>query len=305
MKVISYYKTDKPDNMSMGGFGYWEQVVAKELMALVGDVILVSRIGPSNSHDVREYDVIDGHFDIAYCELFDIPKKRPADFVFSIISDYIRMESELENWLDKTRPNVLFTCQYFRTDLANLCDKYNCECYIFPWFVNSRPEYINKKVLAGFMTGVIGVCYPQRTIISRHLESLGRDDTIVSMSSNHRDYPFDVATYRHHLSTTRFSFSGGIYDFQVPPKYYEICNHGAVLVSCPMTVMEILGFVDGETYVALNRLEDLADLLNSTDSDGKYETIALAGQRMVRKRHTIENRADTIVDLYNKIILSV
>lgn len=122
MKTLSCYKVlpagSVQGGVGQGGGNYWtdavgvklQQCIARELDA---ELTLSARPHGKDSFDCRDYDVPPGHFNAAYVQLFDVPKKRPADFVWSIISDYIGSYVDyLEKWLAAVKPNLLISFQY-------------------------------------------------------------------------------------------------------------------------------------------------------------------------------------------------
>lgn len=303
MKVVSYYKylTDIANvgRTGAGGGNYWQDVIGILLQKMLGDAILVGRPHGRDSRDIATYPVLDDSCDIAYCQVFDIPWPRPsASFVYSIISDYIRLEPELEDWLQRASPDVLFSTQYYKQDLIDLCNKYGCKCIFLPWFNVEKKSYIADKSITAMSTGAVGGNYPLRTNICRYLRSLNRSDILVKTTNTQLKYALSNEEYERSLSHTKYYISGGIYDFQIPPKYFEVCNYGACLVSFDMPMMRKCGFVDGETYIKLNKLEDIEEIIASD----RWKEIAPAGQKMVQERHMIEMRVKQILEVYDECL---
>lgn len=311
LKMISYFKQLQEDNqiaggLGQGGGGYWQEQVGVRLQeeiakSLGADLKLSGRPHGFDSFDRRDYDVVPGHFDIAYCQLFEVPRARPAEWIYSIISDYISMEVVLEDFLTRTKPNVIISFQYpleppeGRPDLVKQCANHNCEVVFLPWFnsENARPWNPDKDVTA-MCTGKIGGTYPMRDKIYKYLGGLDRKDVILSGNPHGSTFRLGGDEYRIALSRCRYYITGGIYDIQIPPKYYEVCNYGATLVSPELPMMEEAGFVDGVTYLKLSKVEDIPGILASQE----YHGIGILGQRMVQAQHSIEQRAKDIADLY-------
>ena len=302
MRTISYIRTSPGSACSMGGVTYWRETIGERLMGLLeGDLVLDLHEGGRNRREIVRYPVRKEKADIAYCELFDIPDERPGDFVFGIISDFLGMEEELEYWLGEVHPNVLFALQYWRDDLVELCGRYGCRVVRFPWFVETREPYNPDKTLLVFMSGMIGPAYPARTSMAKVLSSLKNNtpdnsEIVVEMTDSHHAYQLTLDQYRENLRRSRFVASTGVYDIQIPPKHYEICNYGACLISPFIAHMDEVGFVDGETFLAVKNPLHILEHLRA----GEFETIAKAGQRMVQERHTIGVRAATIMEEYRR-----
>jgi len=312
MKIVSYYKQLPPEKQKLGGIGqggglYWQNVVGRKLQIALAEAAaethsyilptLVPRPHGKDSYDCRDYDVIDGDFDIAYCQLFDVPKKRPATWIYSIISDYLNLQVPLEDWLARTKPNVLFSFQYYRQDLIDQCRNHGCRCVFMPWFNETNYTQIHEKTITAMSSGcLLALTYPNRVAIYTYLEMLGRPDIILSGDRRGlNEYRLSNEEYQLSLAQTKYYISGGILDFMAPPKYFEVCNYGACLVSHDMPMMEQSGFIDGKTYIKINKVEDILDIL---DTD-KWRDIGIAGQQMVQKRHTIKKRAEQILWTYN------
>jgi len=296
VRVASYYKYVVVEQEGLGNANYHTDIIGKKLQQLLGEATFVGRMPGADSRDVRQYDILDGDFDINHLQLFDLPHKRPKGFVYTTISDYLRLEPELDRWLNKVRPDVLFPLQHYRQDIINHCERYNCKCVLLPHFLIKKPPYIKEKKITAYMSGAWGMNYPLRTTIARYLKNLNRKDISINMTNDQHNYAFTDKEDHTNLSVSKYVFSGGVYDFQIPPKYFDICNCGACLVSFDMPMMAECGFVDGKTYIKLNSLEDIDQIIAS----GRWREIAPAGQKMVQGRHMIEKRAEQILRVYNE-----
>ena len=302
MKVASYYRylVDGITNVAfegMGGGYYWQDVVGKLLQREIGDATLVGHAAGSNSYDVKMYDTLDHFCNVNYCQLFDFPVVRPYGFVWSWISDYIGNEKLLERWLERVKPNVLFTAQYIREDIFELCKKHGCKCVFLPWFnVKPEPHYQGERKTTALITGAVGQVYPQRTALATYMYKMGRTDVLVRCTSNQSKYPMTKFQYETLVSRSKYYVSGGIFDFQVPPKFYEVCNLGACLVCPKIPMLKECGFVNGKTCIVIDTPNDLPDIFASDD----WKAISLAGQKMVHERHMMLNRAEQIREEYNE-----
>ena len=311
LKMVSYFKQIQADNqiaggLGQGGGGYWQEQVGVRLQEEVAKVLgaeltLSGRPHGFDSFDRRDYRKVDGDFDIAYCQLFEVPWSRPAKWVYSIISDYISMEAVLEDFLVRAKPDVLITFQYpidppaGKPNLREQCERHGCKLVFLPWF-NAENMHIHNpfKDVMAMCTGKIGGTYPMRDKIYKYLEGLNRDDILLSGNPHGSTFRLSDEQYRDALGRCRYYITGGIYDIQIPPKYYEVCNYGATLVSPELPMMEEAGFIDGLTYLKLDNVEEIPDILEST----RYDEIGFIGQEMVQDRHSIERRAKDIAELF-------
>lgn len=311
LKMISYFKQLQEDNqiaggLGQGGGGYWQEQVGVKLQeeiakVLDAELVLSGRPHGHDSFDRRDYDVAAGQFDIAYCQLFEVPRARPAKWIYSIISDYISMEVVLEDFLARTKPNVMISLQYpleppaGRPNLVEQCANHGCKVVFLPWFNAENMRHWNPdKDVTAMCTGKIGGTYPWRDKIYKYLQQMGRSDVILSGNPHGSSFRLSGDEYRDALGRCRYYITGGIYDIQIPPKYYEVCNYGATLVSPELPMMEEAGFVDGVTYLKLDNVEQIPDILDST----RYDEIGFLGQEMVQASHSIGQRAKDIADLY-------
>lgn len=316
MKMISCYKQLSADRLSLGGVGqgggtYWQDIVGIELQqAIAGpeNTILCPRSHGQDSFDRTDYDVphlSESTYDLAYCQLFEVPKHRPAKIVYSIISDYIHLEDVLEDFLTRAKPDFLIAFQYPHQRLDEQCKCHNCKLFRLPWFnaTNFKWNDTLDKTTTAMCTGKMSGSYPMRRAIfdflKRFKEQTGREDILLSIIGGldgTREFLLSYDDYQYMLGHTKYCFSGGIYDYQIPPKYFEICNHGGTLVSPNMPLMSDAGFIDRETYIELTSLEQIPGILESD----AWRTIGPAGQKMVHERHSIMQRAKEILEIYNE-----
>ena len=323
MKLISCYKQLSAEQRALGGVGqggglYWQDAVGIALQqAIAGpeNTFLCPRSHGRDSYDRTDYDVPmlsnpDAHngvvsaYELAYCHLFEVPKHRPAKIVYAIISDYPHLEDILEDFLMRAKPNFLIAFQYPKPNLDEQCERHNCRVFRLPWFnvENFVVDHTHTKSIAAMCTGTMGGTYPQRDAIFQFLNrfkiNTSREDIDLSgVGGSDGKTVFNLCDeeYLFSLRHTRYFFSGGIYDYQIPPKYFEICNHGATLVSPDMPLMKDAGFIDGETYIKLETVDQIPGII---DSDA-WKKIGPAGQKMVHERHSITRRAKEIREIYN------
>lgn len=313
MRIVSYYKSLGPDQQTAGGIGqggglYWQEAVGRLLQMelariLKADGLCYARPHGRDSFDRQDYDVADGDFDIAYCQLFEVPRKRPARWVYSIISDYIGMEALLEDFLTRARPNLLISFQYplvpppGRPNLVTQCEAHNCRVVFLPWFnVSNEPIWLDEKDVAGMCSGKMGGTYPNRDAIYKYLETLGRSDILLSGNPHGSTFRLSDEQYQSALRRCRYYFSGGIYDIQIPPKYYEVLNYGACLVSHELPMMAEVGLVPNETYLRIRSVQEIPAIL---DSD-RWRDIGKRGQRLAHERHNMTARAVQIAEIYRE-----
>lgn len=315
MKMISCYKQLSAEQQALGGVGqggglYWTNAIGILLQqAIAGpeNTILCPRPHGRDSYDRTDYDV--PHlskelFDLAYCQLFEVPKIRPAKILYSIISDYVGLETLLEDFLERAKPDFLIAFQYPHPNLDEQCKRYNCRVIRLPWFnvKNFEVEYTHTRSISAMCSGKMGRTYQMREAMFAYLKNLKetneRDDIVLS-GIGHKDgatkFTLTDEDYQWTLRHTKYYFSGGIYNYQIPPKYFEICNHGATLVSPDMPLMKEAGFIDGETYIKIGSVEQIPSILKSD----AWKTVGPAGQKMVHERHSIKQRAIEILDIVN------
>jgi hypothetical protein len=322
MPNITYYKVLPDDNRTAGGLGqgggvWWTQVAGIALqqeIARLMDVPLVfqPRLHGKDSFDCQDYEAQPGEFEIVYCQLFECPRERPKGWIYTMVSDYIGMDGLLNTFLDRVRPDLVISLQYpleppesladfpqlgKLPNLAAQCEHYGARVEYLPWFNAQNIEtYEADKPLAGMCTGKMSGTYPMRDACWRYLQKLNRSDIVLSGNPTGSTFTLIDEDYHRALATTRYYFSGGIYDLQIPPKYYEVCNYGACLVSPAMPMMEVSGFVAGQTYLPIQSVDEIPMILHSDD----WRDIAPRGQQMVHQRHGLTQRARDIIQLYHQ-----
>lgn len=165
---------------------------------------------------------------------------------------------------------------------------------MLPWFNEvNHPEFNPDKKFVAMCTGKMSGTYPWRDAVYKYLESLNNPKIVLSGNATGSTFKLSDEEYRAALASTKWYFTGGIYDLQIPPKAYEVSNYGAALVVNDMPMLEACGFVHGETCLVIHSLEEIPYLLQS---DGWF-LIAKAGQAMVHERHSIVTRAREIAGL--------
>lgn len=324
MRYLSCYKVLAANDQTNGGVGqgggnYWSDTFGIELQKRIAAelgaaLILQPRLHGQYSYSGGDYDPPEGTADIAYLQPFECPKRRPADFVWTAVSDYIGMDKYLERFLEIAQPNLILSLQYpldpprFQLNLPQLgrlpnlveqCAAHGCRVVYLPWMnACNVAEYNPNKTLAGMCTGKMSGTYPFRDAAWKFLQKLGRPDVVLSGNPTGSTFSLSDEDYRKALANTRYYFSGGIYDLQIAPKFYEVANYGACLVSPPMPMMEASGFIPHETYLPIQSVEEIPAILAN---DVWWREIAPKGQAMVHERHSIEQRARDIANVYREM----
>ena len=297
MKVASYYSII-PDNIKYW-WPFWEWAGRELVTALGGETTLIPciRSDMMQKKVLKEFDSIEGNFDIVYCERFNIPtQKLKADFVYTIIDDYVGNESLVHDFLERLRPNLLCSMLYYKDDLRKFCENLGIKFLYLPWFVIDVPEYVEDRPIRGMMSGCVGAPYPVRGRMYKRFQELNRSDVVLSCSMGYGQYSLTKEEFLKTLNKTRYYFSGGILDFQIPLKFMEACSHGACLVSPDLPMMKSCGFVDGENYVKFEGVEQIEELLDSNS----WQVIGKKGRLLIKEKHTVQVRAKQILEQINE-----
>jgi hypothetical protein len=292
IKIVSYYKKASPGEH----FTFWEDGIGlalpKQIAAILqGECECIAIRDKGKYKPVRETD-------IAYCQLFNRPKKRPARFVYAVVSDVVGNEAPLKKWINKVRPNFLLCLQTLDPDIVNFGKERGCSVEMFPWFV--LEQGLDKpKDLTALCTGCTDpVIYPKRKAIAEYLAAMNRNDVVVSCSTTFGKYRLSNDEFISSLSRCKYYLSGAIYDKFVPPKYYEAAACGACLVTFTVPGLESLGFVNGETCAIINSLDEIEGVLASD----LYKTAGPKAKALVASKHSLQARAEWVVEAYRKTI---
>jgi hypothetical protein len=294
LKVV-FYREDAP---IFDGYehNFFEYAVWRALPELLGDATRVDvdcRFYDVGLTDGFYFDPIPGDFDIAYSDKC-VPTRKPAKLYFSVQSDWRNEETRITGWMERAKPDLLLNMYSPAQTLIDACKKCGVRYEYAPWFVVDMPPENYDRPIVAMDTGAMGSHYLWRLKIAEKLRSLKRSDIIVSEKLG-----LTYNQYLAKLSQTKYYCSGGSDDdipeiASIPHKFIEVCNYGCCLVSPHMPFMERAGFIDGETYIKLNHVDELPTILASD----RWKKIGRAGQVMVQQRHTVEARAELIKQIY-------
>lgn len=324
MKVLSCYKVLAQDDLTNGGIGqgggsYWTDIYGLALQQAIADeldaeFIPYPRLHGKDSFSGGDYDLPNENVDIAYCQPFECPTRQPADFVWTAISDYIgAYERHLERFLATVKPDLVVSLQYpleppetiatvpqlgKLPNLVEQCAVHGCKVVYLPWVNAVNIEHYNpNKEYAGMCTGKMSGTYPFRDATWKFLQQLNRPDVVLSGNPTGSTFSLSDEDYHRCLASTKYYFTGGIYDLQIPPKVYEVMNYGACLVCHSMPMMEASGLIPYETYLPIESVEEIPVILERDD----WREIAPKGQKLVHERHSVAARAKDFVKVYREI----
>jgi hypothetical protein len=288
MKITSYYCKAAPEEH----FQLWDYGIGIGIpneIASMNNSVAKRKILTENHYAPLEYS------DMAYCQLFALPDSRPAKFIYTFLSDYIGNEKPMREWAQKVKPNLVCCLQHLPEDLQQLVQQCGGKTILSPWFITNKPEWQEKSVTA-MCSGCTDPCiYPGRNKIAQYLSQGSFKDVIISCSSNFGKYPLSNKQYSDYIKTVKYYLSGGIYDRFVPPKYYEVANYGACIITFNMEMLSRVGFVHNETCIIIKDLDEIPEILSSD----KYLEIGKNAQKMVQSKHHLSNRASEILEVYN------
>jgi len=292
MKIASFY-----------GIRQWEKF--KYLQDCVGE-LLPSKLGDCSYFPYDQYsiqnrwrDVQEG-FDIAYWDYGTFREKpilynkRPAKFVYSIFLE--RRKKHIFEFIEKNRPDFVGCLQHVPSDLVTFGKKYNCVVEFFPWWLRDWKIVSENKSVLAMCTGCVNKSYPKRTNLFNYLKSLNRNDIIISGQPEWDIKKLSYLDYYIALAKSKFYFTAGIRDIELPQKVLEVCQQGCCLVCFPIPYLKECGFVNGIHYTELNSLEEIPEILDRQD----WEVIGNNAQKLVEKYHTVYNRRDRILQLYKE-----
>jgi len=232
----------------------------------------------------EEYSVPPVMYDVAYCQLYAVPKRRPAEYVYTFVSDYY--ESQLKSWVKLVRPNLVCFLQEVPKDFESFAAELGIKCAFLPWFVEEVSEWNPDRDVSVMCSGCVNHNYPLRRIISQYVATKRFPGAIVSCSASFGNYSLTTDEYERALASAKYYASGGVFDRLVPPKYFEAAAAGAAIITFDMSKLSELGFEDGVTCCKIKSLEQI-DALVESDA---WKTVGKNARDLVASRHTVAVR---------------
>lgn len=184
--------------------------------------------------------------------------------------------------------------------------------HFLPWSVDpDKFKPLEKTIDVAFL-GSIGSVYPLRNALwkglprfcmERGLRLLMREPPMsegsVRKTSNYRgDARYIVGEdYEKTLGQTKILPFGSSKYRYATQKYTEGASAGCLVVADEPSDAEALGFIDGETYVAItiNNWKNKLDYYISNPSEA--ERIAFKGRQLILERHTHRRRAEEFLKI--------
>lgn len=294
LKVASFYGKRTWENCK-----FWEDCAGKMLPALLGDCSFFEMDIYESSHNEAKWKTTSSGYDIAYWDYGSFRQhgllytKKPAKFVYSLLTD---PNTHVEEFVTLCKPDFIGCLQTVPQRLVEICYKNNCHIEYFPWWHRDWKVFSKERDILAFCSGNINQAYPKRIEIVNYLKKLTQPDIVVSCNDVYGKYPLDIFEYYLTLSKSKFYFTAGVRDLEPPEKIFEACFYGCCLVSNYMPLLESCGFVDGVSYIKLNSIEEIPDILKRTD----YEKIATNGKNLIIQRHNAYERANRIKQIYKE-----
>ena len=85
-------------------------------------------------------------------------------------------------------------------------------------------------------------------------------------------------------------------------KYFEALACGTLLLASSSPELEELGFIDGETFVAVDKESIVEKVSYYLMHDEERERIIQQGRQLILNRHTTEKRVDGLLEIISKLI---
>lgn len=108
-------------------------------------------------------------------------------------------------------------------------------------------------------------------------------------------------TYREVVNRSWCSFTCGSGLKYPVRKFFEIPAFSSLLVCNPCASFSELGFKDSENCFTANTLEEFEGVIKKVKDKDMVKQMTLAGQRLVREKHTAQVRARQFFNIYNTI----
>jgi len=302
LKVV-FYRQDKPytDGIQHNFFQYaiWEA-----LSQLLGETTKVDLDNVTfidiDNKDGFYFDPIEGDFDIAYSDKC-VPTRKPAKFYFGIQSDWRGNQDRTTRWFKLAKPDALFNMYSPAQSLKDACANNNVRYEYTPWWiVTPQPKLVGtNRPIRAMSTGAMGTHYVWRTAFARALKQMGRADIFSMPKKNNVPYE----KYLSRLAQCKYYCTGPTDDddpkqSSIPHKYIEVCNYGCCLVAPDSPYMEAAGFIPNVNYIQCHDPNEISKIVMD---DKRWIGIGAAGQEMVQRLHTVEKRAERILEIYKEM----
>lgn len=110
------------------------------------------------------------------------------------------------------------------------------------------------------------------------------------------------ALFKQVLSKSKISMTDGAAYDAVIRKFVEIPASGALLLARPCVGFELLGFRDGESAVLLDENDPVEQIFRLLSDPVRLQSIAIKGQEVVWRHHSIHARAQQMEKSLQRII---
>lgn len=288
MKIASFYEKCSP----IDHFRYWEDVNGITLPREIAKIFNAT----IEYHAISQLNQSDYCYDIAYCQMYTIPKQRPAKVIYSFVSDYY--DDQILKWIEAVRPNFLFALNGVQDfeNRKNRLAKFGCKLIFMPWCC----DYIGGEEIRDndiFISGCINKNYPFRKAAHDYLTSQKNSalKIISSCSDRFGKYSLTNTEYIDMLKRSKIYVAGLIFDELLPPKFIEAAAHDCCIITSTKNErwLKEAGFINGVHYLNVNHPIDIIGMMK-IDWTRLVKDIGLHSGILVRQQHTIEQRAKQI-----------
>ena len=297
LSVVAYYPKYwdiKPDPTDEA---FWSGDMLRALIPLLGNVTFAEVDSGIIEDNKGYFDPLDDvSFDIGW-EVCARPKRKIAKWVFGMVSDFVGREDAMDKWMADGHLDAVFTLRCVSQRLREQCAKYKLPLYSFPYFVVGERPYNADKNIDAAMIGTRGKGYNWRQKMYPVLAKMSNAYEMLLHEAGGKNGRIPYTEYMETMGRIKYFFSGGVDDgdwdtAQIPAKHIEACAAGACLVSPTLPMMDSCGFIDGVNFIQLNNVNEIPDILSSD----AWREISKAGYKLINERHSVEARAQQILE---------
>jgi len=226
-----------------------------------------------------------------------------------IVNDVHRFTEQRRNYIRKN--NIKYIFSVIRDKFYESYPEYKNKMIWVPHCINPTiyKDYNLAKDISLLMIGAVNDTYPLRQTI---LKSYKRNSDLIyhehpgyqPLEKFKESFFYINEKYAKEINRAEIFFTcPSIFNYPLM-KYYEVLACKSLLLAPTFKELEDLGFIPGIHFVAINEYNFKEKARYYLNNDYERKKIVCQGHKMVHQNHTIQIRAQQLVEQIKKIIIS-